>query len=285
MPIPATMIRSSFERRRQGGFGPDELGIQRGTTFTAQNDLNRLEILNANEGPAVEERLGRQLRGIEDVANRVGEDKAVAEAGQDADTRSGLDAAQFERSTRGMDLSPRQKKAAGRRLGLARSLNRARATGATRRGFTDRSQAAKSTGGGFADAIFSQRLAGETSIASAFVTKKASEDQAKAQKKQGFLGAAGTVIGGALAFFSSEELKHNHGHEGDLLEKLKKVRVNRWQYKGDDETHVGPFSEEFNREFGIETDRPDMINVIDALGVTLGAVKELDKKVSAHASR
>jgi len=251
--------------------------------FTANNDLNRLETIAPNEGIDAIDRAGRQIRRVEDIANRVGEDEAVNKAGQDAETRSRLDEAQFERSTRGMDLSPRQKKAAGRRLGLARSLNRARATGAVRRGFTDRSKVAMSQGGGFADAMFSQRLAAETGIASAFMTEKAGKEQARAQKKQGTLGAIGTVIGGALAFFSSEELKADLGKEKDLLNKLKKVRINRWQYHGDDKTHVGPFSEEFNREFGIDTDRPDMINVIDALGVTLGAVKELDKKVSEHA--
>jgi len=251
-------------------------------TFGIANDLNRLEIINSNEGGAVDDRLNRQVRAIEDTTNRVGEDEAVAKAGQDAENRSRSDDAQFERATRGMDLSDRQKKSAARRQTLSRALNRASAQGATRRGFTDRSKAAASQGGGFADAIFSQRVAGETAIASAFVNKKAADDQARAERKKSSIGVVGSIIGGALAFFSSEELKHDHGHEGKLLEKLKKVRVNRWQYKGDNKTHVGPFSEEFNREFGIDTDRPDMINVIDALGVTMGAIKELDKKVSAH---
>jgi len=256
--------------------------VGRNLKFSANNDLNRLEVVAPNELPAIDDRISRQTGAVEDIADRVGEDAAVSKAAQDATTRSRLDEEQFERSTRGMDLSPRQKRAAGRRLGLARSLNRAQATGDVRRGFTDRAKVAMSQGGGFADAIFSQRLAGETNIASAYMTKKAAKAQERSQKKSGALGAVGSIIGGALAFFSSEELKHDHGHEGKLLEKLKKVRVNRWQYKGDDKTHIGPFSEEFNREFGIDTDRPDMINVIDALGVTMGAIKELDKKVSAH---
>lgn len=262
---------------------PDLLGFQGSPGFTADSDLRRLEIINANEGPALEDRLNRQLRGVEGMVDRVGEESAVAKAGQDADTRSRLDAAQFERATRGMDLSPRQKRAAGRRVGLSRALNRASATGSVRRGFTDRSKAAAATGGGFADAIFGQRVGAETGMATAEVVRQASRDKESADKKSGIISAVANIAGAALAFFSSEELKTNLGHESQLLEKLKKVRVNRWQYKGDKATHVGPFSEEFNREFGIDTDRPDMINVIDALGVTLGAVKELDKKVSDHA--
>ena len=253
-----------------------------GTQFTPQNDLNRLEVIGANESQGAFEQVQRQVRGFEGIANRVGESDAVAKASAAAKRSSDLDAAQFERASRGMDLSDRQKKSANRRLGLARSLNRADAAGDTRRGFTDRAVAAMSQGGSFADALFGQRLSAETGIASAFMTKQVNEAQNRAAKRQSTLGAVGTVVGGALAFFSSEDLKHDLGHEAKLLDRLKKVRVNRWQYKGDDKTHVGPFSEEFNREFGIDTDRPDMINVIDALGVTLGAIKELDKKVSAH---
>ena len=261
----------------------DLLNVAPGTTFQPQNDLNRLEVIAANEGPGLDRRLRQELGRVEGAANRVGEDPAVAKATAQSNRNSDNDAAQFERATRGKGLTARQQKSANRRLGLSRSLNRASATGATRRGFTDRSKAATSVGSGFGDALFSQRTAGETSLAQAHVTAKASRDQARADRKSGTLSAIGTVAGAALAFFSSEKLKHDHGHEPELLDKLKKVRVNRWQYKGDKKTHVGPFSEEFNREFGIDTDRPDMINVIDALGVTLGAVKELNKKVESRA--
>ena len=225
------------------------------------------------------------LAELTSITDREGEDAAVATAGAGANLRSRLDSEQFERATRGMDLSDRQRKAAGRRLGLARTINRASAQGEVRRGFTDRSEAAASSGASFGDALFAQTEGGETGIIGAAQTLKTARERASASSKAGTMGAVGAIIGGALSFFSSEDLKHDHGHEGNLLEKLKKVRVNRWQYKGDDKTHVGPFSEEFNREFGIDTDRPDMIGVIDALGVTMGAIKELDKKVSANASR
>lgn len=253
-----------------------------GQQFTAANDFNRLEIINPNEGPGVDRRVDRQLSAIERIADRTDETRNVAEADARAKKRTANDEAQFERASRGMDLSDRQKRSAGQRFGLARALNRARATGDVRRGSTDRAKAALSTGTGFSDALFGQRVSGETELASAFMTEKMSADQREADKKSARIGVAGQVIGSALAFFSSEKLKHDHGAEENLLKKLKKVRVNRWQYKGDDKTHVGPFSEEFNREFGIETKRPDMINVIDALGVTMGAIKELDKKVEAN---
>jgi hypothetical protein len=181
-----------------------------------------------------------------------------------------------------MDLSDRQKAAASRRLGLSRSLNRAMATNATRRGFAARSEAAASAGSGLSDALFSQRLSSTQDLAAAQAGHEAADAQRKAQKKASLIGTIGTIAGAALMMMSSEKVKDDHGHEEGLLSKLKKVRVNRWNYKGENKTHVGPFAEEFNKEFGIDTDRTDMINVIDALGVTLGAVKELDKKVEAR---
>ena len=271
---------NSFTTAFNGDPSRDRLNLPRGTTYTVQNDLNRLEVMNANEGPAVDRRLQDQFGDFQAYSDRTGEEGAVAEASGRADKNSANDAAQFERATRGMGMSARQQTSATRQLGLARSINRAEAAGGERRGFTGRAKAANASAGGFADALFSQRQSGETAISSAFAAKDAADKKARADKKAARIGAIAQVGGMALSFFSSEQLKHDRGHEAGLLDKLKNVRVNRWQYKGDNKTHVGPFSEEFNKEFGIDTDRPDMINVIDALGVTLGAVKELDKKIS-----
>lgn len=259
---------------------PDFLNQARGTQYEPINDLQRLEVLGANESGPLNERLGTQLGQIQGTADRTGEARAVAEATTKANNASSNDAAQFERATRGMGLSARQQTSANRSLGLARSINRAEAAGGARRGSTDLAKLAQSGSGGFEDAMFGQRVSGETSLASSYAAKKAAEAQADADKKGGFISTVGTVAGAALSFFSSEHVKHDLGHEEGLLSKLNNVRVNRWQYKGDDKTHVGPFAEEFNREFGIDTDRPDTISVIDALGVTLGAVKELNKKIS-----
>lgn len=259
----------------------DDLGLGN-SQFTSDNDLDRLSNIQANEGFALDERLRTQIQGLQDVASRKGEGEAVEKSASQSEAASDRDAAQFERSTRGMGLSDRQRKSSTQRLGLRRSLNRATATGNTRRGFTDRADAAASMGGGFADALFGQRVAGETAIATASVKERAAADQARADKKSSQMGTAGGIVGGIISMFSSESYKDDRGHEPDLLKKLRKVRVNRWNYKGQDETHVGPFSEEFNEAFGINTDRTDMIGLIDAIGVTMGAVKELDAKVSAN---
>ncbi len=260
----------------------DALGLNRGQTFGTLNDLNRLEVIGANEGAPLDERLQGRLDTIGRAADRVGEQRAVTRATIESRRASDLDKQQLERATRGMDLSDRQKRTANRRLGLSRSLNRAQATGDVRRGFTNRAKIANRFGGGLSDALFSQRASAETDIAASFAADKADKAERKAAKKRAIIGTVGKIAGAALMFMSSEKVKDNLGHEPQLLAKLKKVRVNRWNYKGDKTEHIGPLSEEFNREFKIKTATPDRISMIDALGIALGAVKELDKKVSAH---
>ena len=263
--------------------GAGTLNIAQGTTFAAQNDLNRLEVIPANEREGVATRLGTAVDAIQRVSDRTDETRRAGEASARAGASVDRDAAQFERATRGLDLSDRQKRAAKARFSLRRAVAEASASGEARRGATDRAKAANRAGGGFSDLLFSQRLQGESDIASAFAADTAAAAERKANKRSGLIGTIGGIAGSALAFFSSEELKNDHGAAtGDLLTRLKKVRVNKWNYKGDKRRHVGPFAEEFNREMGLDTDRPDMINVIDAVGITLGAVKELNEKVEAH---
>jgi hypothetical protein len=208
-------------------------------------------------------------------------EKASADAGRSADVTEGA----LERRQRalGINLTERQQRAQTRGLSLARKLANVRARGATRRGSLARAEAAAGSAGGLEDQLLSVENAGLTQLANAAGQKDITGREAIAKREEDRQGFAGGIIGTVASFFSSEGYKRDHGKEEDLLKKLKKVRVHRWQYHGDDKTHVGPFSEEFNKEFGIDTDRPDKINVIDALGVTLGAVKELSEKV--HASK
>ena len=248
----------------------------------AGSDQRALERMLPLEGRRVKQRLEDQFQLLEDTAGRVGEDDAVASAQARAEQDAKNRAAQFERSTRTMDLSDRQKRASTRGLGLTRALNRASAGSSVRRGFAERSKEAGRIAGSLSDALFGQRLSSTEALAGSEAQDQATSAQRKAAKKGAALSTLGTVVGMAAMFMSSEKMKDDKGHEQDLLRKLRKVRVNRWNYKGDDAEHVGPFAEEFNREFGIKTEHNNMISVIDALGVTMGAVKELDKKVEAY---
>ena len=58
--------------------------------------------------------------------------------------------------------------------------------------------------------------------------------------------------------------------------------VDEWQYKrgvadGGKQRHVGPYAEDFKRETGKGDGKT--IPVVDAIGTTMGAVKELSAKV------
>lgn len=102
------------------------------------------------------------------------------------------------------------------------------------------------------------------------------------QAKQGMLGSLGGAIGSiaGLAFGSSKEIKHDKKPATGNLEAVQAMPVEQWTYnpgEGDGGTHVGPYAEDFAATTGKGDGKS--INVIDAIGVTMGAVKELAAKV------
>ena len=80
---------------------------------------------------------------------------------------------------------------------------------------------------------------------------------------------------------SSEELKDTVETTPKLLDKLSKIRVDKWKYKDSAHNHVGVYAEEFNDEFDVNQENRQLVNLIDLVGVSLGAIKELDKKVES----
>ena len=60
------------------------------------------------------------------------------------------------------------------------------------------------------------------------------------------------------------------------------LRVERWNYKPEvdlgNETHIGPYAEEFKEKFGVGDGRT--INMIDAIGVLFAAVKGLESRMA-----
>ena len=87
---------------------------------------------------------------------------------------------------------------------------------------------------------------------------------------------AAKAYGAYLAFTSSITFKDEIGPI-TVLDKLTTVPVNKWRYKGEQEIHIGPYAEDFNRAFGLGDKK--YIYFIDFLGVLLGAVKELHDKM------
>ena len=71
-----------------------------------------------------------------------------------------------------------------------------------------------------------------------------------------------------------------------MLDALKRMPVEAWKYKageGDGGEHVGAYAQDFKKATGLGDG--ESINVIDALGVTMGAVKELAETVDGMGGR
>lgn len=87
-----------------------------------------------------------------------------------------------------------------------------------------------------------------------------------------------------LAMMSSKKAKQNKKpvKKGKALAAVKGLDVESWDYKpgmGDGGSHIGPYAEDFKRETGKGDGKT--INVVDALGVTMKAIQDLDDKVEA----
>jgi len=108
-------------------------------------------------------------------------------------------------------------------------------------------------------------------------------NQAQASASNGFWGSLGQLGSAALStsvkpwIFSSKELKTG----GELidtnktLEAVLSIPVRAWQYKEDfstdNEVHVGPWAEDFNKALGL-SEKPG-IHIADAIGALIGAVQ------------
>jgi hypothetical protein len=109
--------------------------------------------------------------------------------------------------------------------------------------------------------------------------------QAKAQQEAGMyqgLGQLGGMLGYA-AIVSSRGVKIRRGAlpAEKVAEKVRTLPVDRWKYKdgvADGGEHVGPYAEDFKERFGVGDGKT--IKVVDAIGVTLAAVKGLAEKVA-----
>lgn len=107
------------------------------------------------------------------------------------------------------------------------------------------------------------------------------------QQSAGAFGQALGTLGGALIMSSSKKVKKDKKPvRRSLLKQVRSMPVEDWSYKdghGDGGRHTGPYAEDFQKATGKGDGKT--INVIDALGVTMGAVQELDKKVTQLARR
>jgi hypothetical protein len=118
-------------------------------------------------------------------------------------------------------------------------------------------------------------------------------DQVNAQRYSNRMNLLGSTLGGvgmlAGAFISSKKAKTDKRKPSmSALDAMKKMPVEEWRYKdgvgdGGAQRHVGPYAEDFHRATGKGDGQT--IPVQDAIGITMGAVQELSKKVDQIGKR
>ncbi|MBP2564638.1 hypothetical protein J2766_001197 [Agrobacterium tumefaciens] len=108
------------------------------------------------------------------------------------------------------------------------------------------------------------------------------QQQMKAQNAAGI----GSFLGGigGLIFKSDEEAKENKEpiDDGTALEALREMPVEAWDYKqgvADEGRHVGTYAQDFTEQTGLGDGKN--IAAQDAIGITMKAVQDLDKKLDA----
>ena len=104
------------------------------------------------------------------------------------------------------------------------------------------------------------------------------QQQASAAGFGGLMGGLGTMAGG---IWSSKKLKEDKKPAEDgALDAMNSMPVQEWKYKdgvADGGRHIGPYAEDFQKATG--KGDGTSIPIVDAIGVTMKAVQELDQKV------
>ena len=100
----------------------------------------------------------------------------------------------------------------------------------------------------------------------------------------GGIGQVGGMLGASAIMSSSKEYKEDKRPAKGSLEALRRMPVEQWKYKDgieDGGQHIGAYAEDFHAATGKGDGKS--IPVVDAIGITMGAIQDLDKKVDALA--
>jgi hypothetical protein len=122
--------------------------------------------------------------------------------------------------------------------------------------------------------------AGQANTLNSLYQNQLSSWQAQQQASGGLFNTLGTVAGAAI-MASSKDYKEDKAPARGVLEAVRNMPVETWTYKkgiADEGRHIGPYAEDFQAATGKGDGKS--IPVVDAIGVTLGAIRELDEKVS-----
>lgn len=105
------------------------------------------------------------------------------------------------------------------------------------------------------------------------------------QANQSMIGGLGGALGTVVGLISTKKAKTNR-KPVDALGAVEKMPVEAWDYKpgvADEGRHIGPYAEDFAKATGIGDG--NTIDPISMMGVTMGAVRQLNEKVEKLAKR
>lgn len=145
-----------------------------------------------------------------------------------------------------------------------------------------RMQALGVMGQGFGGAM--QGYAGAANTYGQMFNAQMQSYNAQQQQSSGLMSGLGSLAGMFLGpMMSDENEKEDKRPVRGVLDALKEMPVESWRYKGDSPAndggaqHVGTYAQDFKEATGLGDGKT--INAVDAIGVTMGAVKELAEKV------
>lgn len=120
-----------------------------------------------------------------------------------------------------------------------------------------------------------------TNLYNSQVNAWSAQQQADASSMGGLFSGLGSVAGAAImASDKNAKTDKKKVPDGAGLEAVKKMPVEEWTYKdgiGDGGRHVGTYAQDFKKATGKGDGKG--IAVVDAIGITMKAVQDLDKKV------
>ena len=127
---------------------------------------------------------------------------------------------------------------------------------------------------------FSQQAANPQGAFGLMGQNVAAQNQLEADKKAGGseagAGLASAAIIGAM-MMCSKVWKTDEAPAEPVLDKLERLPVETWRYKGEKQRHIGPYAEDFREIFGLGNGHT--IPEIDAVGICLQAIKELRAEI------
>lgn len=142
-------------------------------------------------------------------------------------------------------------------------------------------------GQGFQGAM--QGYAGQASTLNNLYGNQLAAHQANQQAGAGMWQGIGSLVGtgAALYMMSSKDAKEDKRPvEGSALEAVEQMPVEQWKYKdgiADGGEHIGPYAEDFQAATGKGDGKS--IPVVDAIGVTMKAVQELNDNMKDISSK